>query len=84
MYNFPKNFSHIGIVEFELEQGKGKDKIIHQMILMYNSNYVTADEAFNIFNKNEYSDYMFAIPKSIFNGVFKNAGLGGNVYGILS
>lgn len=84
MERFPRNFSHIGVLEFELEQGKGKNKIIHQMILVYNTNYLTDEEAFQLFRENEYSDYMFAMPKATFDGIFRNAGFGGSLSGIVS
>lgn len=84
MSNFPKDFRHIGICEFTLKTGNGKDAIVHDMILLYNTNYLTAEEALNKLRKNEYSEYMLAMPESIYKGLFMNAGFGGNPCGIVS
>lgn len=84
MSNFPKDFRHIGVVEFTLETKQEKEKIVHNMILLYNTNYSTAEEALDLLRKNEYSDYMIAMPENIFNGIFRNAGFGGSPYGIVS
>jgi hypothetical protein len=82
--NSSRDFRHIGILEFDLKTGQGEDVTVYDMILLYNTNYLTADEAIGKLSKNEYSDYMIAMPANIFNGVFRNAGLGGSPCGIVS
>lgn len=84
MNGFPKDFRHIGVVEFTLNTKQGNEKIIHDMILLYNTNYLTAEEALDLLRKNEYSDYMLAMPENIFNGLFRDNGLTCNPYGIVS
>lgn len=69
-------FPNLGYLEcvFETEDENNQSKY-ESMVILYNTLFLTMDEAMKIVEDDEFSEHLFVMPKWLFEGVFTDVGV---------